>query len=525
MFKKLAVLAVAGILTCTGIYAASVPLLTQWDPTNGQGVLNGLINSINSNITPGSMGSFITGRNLLDNGDMWVDQRAATSAITCGTTTTSGMTAGKAYGADRWLCDVNITTGAGSMLVATATPTPPVGFINESQQYRTSGALLAPQCTFQELNTYKSTAIAGQVVNFSVYAEALAGLSADNGNLAFLEVITGTDTAGGFGLRGAKGMATSTKASSFTISTSTGLITNATSVVAGQPITITAATIPTGFTQGATYYVSTNLLNSGTAFTVAPTYAQAIAGTGTVIPSTGGTTDVLNYTPAYPAWTTVAVYGANNAGAGQTSVGQAFGQVQSQAVALSATNWTRISTGPISIPTGTTEVAVAICFPPAGTTSGGTTDGIAFTGGQLEVMGVNQTTPSTYEFKSPALEQAEAETFFYLIYDQAAHTVLPGFGQGQSSTVCLVTETFPVPMDAAPIYASYGTIASTTFKVLTGTTETTISAAAQPSTNLTANSPLAGAVALTTTGQTAGSACQLTGQTAQSVGVSWTADF
>ena len=51
------------------------------------------------------------------------------------------------------------------------------------------------------------------------------------------------------------------------------------------------------------------------------------------------------------------------------------------------------------------------------------------------------------------------------------------------------------------------------------------SAAAQPSTNLTVNSPLAGAVALTTTGQTAGAACQLTGQTAQSIGVSWTADF
>ena len=136
------------------------------------------------------MGSLLSGRNPLDNGDMLINQRLATA--TCGTTTTSGLTAGKAYSADRWLCDVNITTGAGSLLVATTTPTPPVGFVNESQLYRTSGALLAPQCAFQELNTSKSTALAGQVVNFSIYAQAMAGLNADNGNLAYLEVITGT---------------------------------------------------------------------------------------------------------------------------------------------------------------------------------------------------------------------------------------------------------------------------------------------------------------------------------------------
>lgn len=523
MFKKLAYTASAAALFAGSVEAAQLPYFSFWDPTNSTGMVNQLINSINSLITPGSMANILTGRNALDNGDMLIAQRLATA--TCGTTTTSGMTAGKAYSADRWLCDVNITTGAGSLLVATTTPTPPVGFVNESQQYRTSGALLAPQCTFQELNTAKSTALAGQVVNFSTYAQALAGLSADNGNLAFLEVITGTSTNEGFGLRGAAGMSTSTKASSFTISTSTGIITNATSVVAGQPITITAATIPTGFTQGATYYVSTTNLNSGTSFSVATTYAGALAGQ-VLIPTTGGTTDVLNFTPAYPAWTGVAVYGAGGAGQGQTSVQQAFGQVESQAVVLSPTNWSRISTGPISIPTNVTEVGVAICFPPAGTTTGGTTDGIAFTGAQLEAMGANQTAPSPYEFKSQSLESLEAERFFYAFYDAAAHTTLPGFGQGQSSTVCLLTVTFPEPMDAAPVYESYGTISGSTFKVLTGTTETAISAAAQPSTNLTGNSVYAGSVGLTTTGQTAGSSCVATGQTASTtVALSWTADF
>ena len=522
MFKKLASVAFAALLFSTSVEAAQVPLLTQWDPTNGLGVLNGLINSLNSLITPGSMSNAFSGRNLLDNGDMWVNQRAATA--TCGTTTTSGMTAAANYSADRWLCDVNITTGNGNLLVATSTPTPPVGFINESQQYRGGGALLAPQCTFQELNTYKSTAIAGQVVNFSIYAQALAGLNADNGNLAFLEVITGTDAAGGFGLRGAKGMATSTKASSFTISTSTGIITNTTSVVAGQPITITAAAIPTGFTQGATYYVSSTNLTSGTSFSVATTYAGALAGQ-VLIPSTGGTTDVLNFTPAYPAWTTAAVYGANNAGAGQTSVQQAFGQVESQAQVLSATNWARMSTGPISIPTGTTEVAVAICFPPAGTGTGGTTDGIAFTGAQLEVMGANQTTPSIYEFKSPTLETSEAERYSYVINDAANGTPVGPMGTLLTTTTCGFVENFPVAMDAAPVFEAIGTITTTTFHVYVAADTSTLTSAGITAATLTTTNS-AGFTATLTTSSTAGWACQLTGQTASAaIGLAWTADF
>ena len=522
MFKRLAVLTAAALVTCTALYAATVPYLTFWDPTNGTGSANGLIGSMNSNITPGSMANFFTGRNALDNGDMWVNQRAATA--TCGTTTTSGMTAAANYSADRWLCDANITTGAGSLLVATSTPTPPVGFINESQQYRTSGALLAPQCTYQELNTYKSTALAGQTVNFSVYAEALAGLAADNGNQAFLAVITGTDAAGGFGLRGAKGMSTSTKASSFTISTSTGLITNATAVVAGQPITITAATMPTGMTAGATYYVSSSLLNSGTAFAVASTYAGAIAGQ-VLIPSTGGTTDVLNYTPITPAWTTVAVYGANGAGQGQSSAAQAQGQVQSNAVTLSSTAWSRISTGPINIPTGTTEIAVAVCFPPAGTTLGGTTDGIAFTGAQLEVMGPNQATASTYEFKSPTLEYQEAQRYYQVINDVAAGTPVGPIGTLLTTTTCGFVYQFPTVMDAAPVFEAIGTITTTTFKIYVAADTSTLTSAGISAATLTTPSS-AGFTGTLTTASTAGWACELVGQTASTaIGLAWTADF
>ncbi len=522
MSRKLLATACALAIFAGSVEAAQLPYIT-WDPTNGGGVLNTLINSINSLINPGSMAPAFSGRNLLDNGDMWVNQRAATA--TCGTTTTSGMTAAANYSADRWLCDVNITTGAGQLAVTTSSPTPPVGFINQSTLVRNSGALLAPQCAYQELNTYKSTAIAGQTVNFSVYAQALAGLSADNGNLAQLYVITGTTATEGFGLRTAAGMTASVKASSFTISTSTGLITNASTVVAGEPITMTAATMPTGITAGQTYYVSSALLNSGTAFAVAPTYAQAIAGTGTVIPSTGGTTDVLNLTPIFPAWTGVAVYGPNNAGAAQTSARQAWGQAASNPFTLSASAWTRISTGPISIPTGVVEAAVAICFPPAGTTSGGSTDGIAFTGAQLEVMGANQTAPSTYEFKSPTLETQEAYRYYFVLNDAANATPIGPMGTMLTTTTCGFVEQFPVQMDTAPVFEAIGTITTTTFHIyVAADTSTLTSAGITAATLSTVNA--GGFTATLTTGSTAGWACQLTGATASAaIGIAWTADF
>ena len=60
--------------------------------------------------------------------------------------------------------------------------------------YRTSGALTQPICTWQAIPTPQSTQLAGQTVTFSVYAAALAGLAADNGNVANLVIITGTGT-------------------------------------------------------------------------------------------------------------------------------------------------------------------------------------------------------------------------------------------------------------------------------------------------------------------------------------------
>lgn len=524
MFKKLAAFAVVLALSATAAQAVNLPPLTFWDPTNALGTINSWITGVlNPGVTIGSTSPNSLGRNLLDNGDQTVDQRATTVTTM---STTSGCSAAS-YGPDRWCGNVNMASGAGAIDVGAAFSSTPVlpGLPNYTTLNRTGGALLQPQCAIQELPTAKSAAIAGQTVNLSVYAEALAGLAADNGNTANLYVFTGTAASQGLGaLRSAVGMTATVKQSSFTISTTTGLITNASTVVAGQPVTITAATIPTGIVAGQTYYVSSALLNSGTAFAIAPTYAQAIAGTNTVIPSSAGTTNVINLPAITPVWTGLAIYGANGAGQGQTSVAQAFGQAASFPFTLSPSSWTRIQTGPINIPTGTEEAAVAICFHPAGTTSGSGTDGIAFTGAQLEIMGPNQVVAGPYEFKTPSLSLSESQRYYIQLNDLASGTPVGPIGTLLTTATCGFVENFPTTMDIAPVFNAIGTITTTTFQIFVAADTSTLTAAGITAATLTSPNG-AGFTATLTTASTAGWACELMGQTAQVKGLSWTADF
>ena len=519
--------AAAFVLPATS-QAASIPFVTgPWDPSNALGTINSWINN---SLQP-SEGLFVplaTPRNLLDNGAGFVQQRG-TGTVTCGTTSGPGETA---YGADRWACDSNMASAAGRMVPGqTTSPTPPPGFSYQTQVYRTSGSLPQPICAEQEVPTWKAVQAAGQQVDFSVYATALGNMIADNAGAFNLYVITGTTSGGADGLgtgRSAVGMTTTTKQSSMTISTSTGVITNATTVVAGQPVTITASTMPSGINAGQIYYVSSASLNSGTSFTIAPTYAAAIAGTNTVIPSTGGSTVVINVGYITPVWTGLAVYGPNNAGQGQTSAAQAYGQATANGFTLTA-NWQRLQTGPISIPNGVTEMAVLACFPPGTVASGSSTDGFAFTGAQLEILQTGQTSASSYEFRDPAVETLAAQRYYYQITDSAAHTVLSPVGIAETTARCDINIPFPVQMDAAPTFAAVGSISTSTFKVAyVAAAEATFGAAAQPATTNTVNSTLYGAVSLTSvTGSplTAGNACSLVGQTAQAIGLSWGADF
>jgi hypothetical protein len=173
-------------------YGANIPLLSgpQYsEPSQILATINYLITQINSLITPQSLATYTVPRNLLDNGGMQVLQRG-TAARTCGTTTIPSS----AYAADRWGCNVNVTSGAGSLQVVTTNlPAQPV--FNDAQLfYRTSGALAQPQCVMQEIPTSRVVPLQGQAVTLSFYAYGLANMLAEQTTLnAYLFTGTGTD--------------------------------------------------------------------------------------------------------------------------------------------------------------------------------------------------------------------------------------------------------------------------------------------------------------------------------------------
>jgi len=194
--KWLGAFGIAAALISTAAYAASIPLFTGPSGSNptadqppGIATLNQLINAINSYITPQSVATFSTPRNLLDNGQMQVQQRG-TGTRTCGTTTIPSS----AYSADRWGCNVNVTSGAGTLqVIAASLPTQPI--FNAAQLfYRTSGSLAQPQCVMQEIPTSRITPLQGQAVTFSVYIQGLANMLAESTTVnAYLFTGTGAD--------------------------------------------------------------------------------------------------------------------------------------------------------------------------------------------------------------------------------------------------------------------------------------------------------------------------------------------
>lgn len=187
MIRKLFTASLIGLFLGAQAHAANLPLLQgPYDPGNALGFLNALIQEINQGIAtnPG----VLVPKNVLDNGNFAIAQRGTATLQTCGTTTIPET----AYSADRWGCNVNVTSGAGTLETVTSSPSPMVGSLNSLVLYRTSGALLQPQCVMQEVPQNRVLAMQGQTVDFSIYAQALSGLAADNGNAANLYVFTGT---------------------------------------------------------------------------------------------------------------------------------------------------------------------------------------------------------------------------------------------------------------------------------------------------------------------------------------------
>ena len=129
------------------------------------------------------------------------------------------------------------------------------------------------------------------------------------------------------------------------------------------------------------------------------------------------------------------------------------------------TSWQRYNTGPILMPINETEIAVAVCFVPTAT-GASSTDGIAFTGVQLEQSDPNNAFgPGTYEFKNPMEETAEANRYAYTL-PEALVSVNQVVGYAASTNGCVMALQFPVPMIKAPTLTSIGTaIGSGTWKI------------------------------------------------------------
>ena len=497
--KKLFFAALAGLLVSMGVYAATVPLVTgPIDPGALQYDFNQLIQSINQNVATGAGATFP--KNVLDNSSFQIAQRG-TGAATCGTT--SGMPS-SSYGPDRWACDVNEATGAGQLTQVSASPSPLTGSQYSATLVRNSGALQNPVCLIQEVPYSKVLALQGQQVDFSAYLQALAGLSADNGNAANLYVFAGTTADQGLGT-----MTTTVKNASVTPSGTTNLITYSNSLVAGQPVYFTAATMPTGLTSGQYYYVSSTGLTTSV-FSVANSYAAAIAGTVTPL-GTNGTTVVVNIPYITPAWTGLSVLG-------QTS--PAF--LNAPNLALSASTWVRYSTGLLPVPTNAAELAVAVCVTPS-PTGAGSTDGIAVSEAQLEAIGVNGTGPTSWETKDLQLETQAANSYYYRITDSIDGAAVPyASGYCSSTSACAFFVQFPVKMRTTPT----GSVSATTaFGDLAG------SASAANCTGFAIVSsgatPYGGQVTCTTGATSvAGGGALLTGASSHtSAYMQWTADF
>lgn len=340
------------------VAAASVPLLTGPSGSNPAQFpadlpdINSTINAINSSgatgINANTLAPPSTPRNFLDNGSINIAQRGTTAIAGNSSCNITGST--QAYTADRWCVTSNVPTSAATGTVVTSSPTPLAGFTNSLNITRGSGANTAQICGIQEIQTARSLALAGRTVTYSVYMQALAGLSADNANAANITVIYGTGTDQGL-----------------------------------------------------------------------QSYSSATVGTNT------------------PNWTGI------NA-------------TITKAVTLT-TGWVRYTvTG--TIPSTATEVGVMNCFTPA-SGSGGTTDGFAMVGAQLEVGA----TPSAYEFQPIGQELAAAQRYFQRVSENTQSGSFQGFvGLQVTSQNCTGFVSFPVAMRIAPTYTSQ--LSGTTFALV-----------------------------------------------------------
>ncbi len=178
--------------------------------------------------------------------------------------------------------------------------------------------------------------------------------------------------------------------------------------------------------------------------------------------------------------------------------------------ALSATVWSRpVATGVVA--STVTEMAVGICFTPTAT-GAGATDGLAWTGAQLEVVGAGVTTPSTFSFKAAAYELRQAERYFVRFTESATAATMRGSCTNLTSSIsnCIVPfpqEMFRVPTMTYTTGFGIAVAAQTSMTVCTAnaTSTTATSAASTRSVLMScANGAAGGALGTSTTWGDAG---------------------
>jgi hypothetical protein len=161
------------------------------------------------------------------------------------------------------------------------------------------------------------------------------------------------------------------------------------------------------------------------------------------------------------------------------------------------TSWQRYSVTGV-IPVATKEIAVAVCFTPTITSSGGSTDGFSMVGAQLE----QGTSPSSYEFKPYQVELQKAQRYYWQITDVAATISLPSNCNVTTANTTVKCSYFlPQVMRAIPT-ATVGTATSFGIWLTAGTAGTCSTLAAASTASTTQASGLtcttAGTIALGT---------------------------
>lgn len=173
--------------------------------------------------------------------------------------------------------------------------------------------------------------------------------------------------------------------------------------------------------------------------------------------------------------------------------------------------WTRIYSAPVQMPNDMNEASISFCFTPVAA-GAGATDGFAFVGAQIEAIGVNQTTPSDYQFLTYAVELSDAQRYYYQTTEPAASISIGASGQGASTTTCILSIPHPVEMRAAPTFAAAGTaLANTTWTVTHVVTNTVLSTPFLAATTGGHTTRMANMTATTGATLTAGQTCTLTG--------------